>query len=116
MTMLWRAFTVWFASLMALFLAINLAGFLLCGVGEGKRWVAGFPCLIAEWIILGEYRESHFYPSSIFINTAISVMVSATLAWLCASSRAYRAAATADQLSTWFPSSSLGTRVGKTKP
>lgn len=49
---------------MTLFVAANLAGLVLHGT---KRYTVGFPCPVAEWIVIGEYRESNFYPSSIFI-------------------------------------------------
>ncbi len=77
-----RAFVVWFASFMALFIAANLAGFVLRG---GKRYAIGFPCAIAEWIVIGEYRDSNFYPLSIFIDAVVCAAVSVILARLCVS-------------------------------
>jgi len=68
---------------MALFIVINLFGF-VCGFGEAKRVTAGFPWLIAEWIRLGEYRESNYFPSAVLPNAVVAMVVSALLASLCA--------------------------------
>jgi hypothetical protein len=83
MNAFWRVFRTWFISLMVLFLIINLIGF-VCGFGEAKRVTAGFPWLIAEWIRIGEYRESNYFPSAIMPNAVVAVLVSLSLASLCA--------------------------------
>lgn len=70
---------------MALFIVINLLGF-VCGFGEAKRVAAGFPWLIAEWIRIGEYRESNYFPSAIVPNAVVAVIVSLSLASVCAMS------------------------------
>ena len=79
----WRVFRIWFVSLMALFIVINLLGF-VCGFGDAKRVTAGFPWMIAEWIRLGEYRASNYFPSAIAPNAVFAVIVSLSLASLCA--------------------------------
>ena len=78
MILLRRVFIQWFTSLMALFVFLNLVGYLPLH-NEGKRFVAGFPCVITEWIIIGEYRETNFYPSAIFINAAVSLGIALLL-------------------------------------
>ena len=82
-----RVFVVWFGCLMSVFFVLNLAGFAQHEMGEGKRWTAGFPCQIAEWTRLGDYRKFNFYPWSILWNALICVLVSAALAYFCASAR-----------------------------
>jgi hypothetical protein len=85
MTQFRRAFALWFATFIAIFLALNLAGFALHGT---KGHHVGFPCAIAEWIEVGEYRESNFYPDAILIDAFIATAISALVAIVCAASRA----------------------------
>jgi hypothetical protein len=80
-----RTFFVWFASCLALFIALNLAGFVLHG---SKVHAIGFPCAVVEWIEIGEYRsETDFRPSAIAVNIAVALGISATLALVCATAR-----------------------------
>lgn len=81
------AFAGWFASLLVLFLLLNVGGFFV-PFGDAKRVATGFPCVIVEWIQIAEYRETNYYPSSILINALVSVTVSVTIAVVCASARA----------------------------
>ena len=82
MTEFRRTFAVWFVSLIALFVALNLLGFV---PHDGKGHSIGVPCQIAEWETIGEYRsETRFYASSIFTNVAVSVGISAAIALVCA--------------------------------
>jgi hypothetical protein len=83
-----RTFGVWFCSLMALFMALNLVGVF---PHNGKVHRIGFPCATVEWIQIGEYRgETEFRPSAIVMNVAVSLGVSAGLAFICASARAHK--------------------------
>jgi hypothetical protein len=79
-----RAFLGWFAPLMTLFVVLNLLG-----SHGSKQHTVGFPCVIAWWIEIEEYRSAtEFAPSSIFINAVVALAVSAMLALVCALARA----------------------------
>jgi hypothetical protein len=83
-----RTFLGWFASCLVLFVALNLAGFVLHG---SKVHAIGFPSAVVEWIEIGEYRsETEFRPSAIAINIAVALGVSATLALVCATARRFK--------------------------
>lgn len=84
-----RSFRIWFVSLMALFVVLNLLGF-VWGFGEAKQVTAGFPWSIARWVRIGEYREADYYPLAIVPNAVVAVSVSLLLALLCALSHGRR--------------------------
>jgi hypothetical protein len=81
----WRVFRTWFVSLMAIFIALNLLGF-VSGFGRAKLVTAGFPWSIAEWIRIGKHVESHYFPFAIVPNAIFAVVVSFSIAAVCASS------------------------------
>jgi hypothetical protein len=80
-----RPFLAWFVSLLALFAFLNLPDF-----HGSKVHRIGFPCPIAEWVEMGDYRsETEFYLSAIFMNIALAVGISAVIALVCGLARAY---------------------------
>ncbi|MCO6043967.1 hypothetical protein NG895_08610 [Aeoliella sp. ICT_H6.2] len=75
-----RIFKRWFIGMMALFMAMNLGGF-VTPFGNAKRVTAGFPWLLAEWIRIGDSpTESTYFAGSILPNLAFAILVSAALA------------------------------------
>jgi hypothetical protein len=66
-----RTFFVWFSTLLAICAFLNLYD-----RHGSKVHRIGFPCTIAEWVEIAEYRsETDFLPSAIPINVAASVAV-----------------------------------------
>jgi hypothetical protein len=89
MSKFWCSFRSWFISLMALFVVLNLLGFVF-GFGETKQRTAGFPWSIARWTHIGEYQEAEYFPLAIMPNAVVAVIVSLLLAFRCASSHQKR--------------------------
>lgn len=84
-----RTFVLWFASLIGLFTALNLAGFVVHG---SKQHSIGYPFSIVNWVEIGEYAsEKSFTPSAILENAVVAVGTSAVLAVVCAAARSYQA-------------------------
>ena len=77
-----RVYTRWFLGVMVLLFVLNVGGF-ATPFGDAKRVTAGFPFLLAEWIQIGDFRESSYFPESILINVVVAFVVSSLIAGIC---------------------------------